>query len=79
MNIVETLLIFAGIPLGITAVLVAAVYGPDAMRQKRYKPGKAWEFEPVWFVPHPGHVPGSTSPAAPGSQSGRVGGASGEW
>ena len=86
MTVVETVLVFVGIPLGASAVLALAVLGPAAARTPRYRPGNGWDYDPVWYLPHPEH-PGPVS-AAPqrlaltGSvaQPARpTGGASGEW
>jgi len=86
MSVVETVLVFVGIPLGASAVLALAVLGPAAARTPRYRPGNGWDYDPVWYLPHPEHV-GPVSAA-----SGRLelhgsvaeparptGGASGEW
>ncbi|MEP6599665.1 MAG: hypothetical protein ABJB98_09510 [Actinomycetota bacterium] len=54
MNIVQTVLIFAGIPAAIFAVFALAVYGRSQGRlHTRYRPGRAWTFRPVWYLPHP--------------------------
>jgi hypothetical protein len=56
MTIIETALVFAGIPLAIILVLVLAVYGGSEMRNKstaRYRPGRPWDYQPVWYLPHP--------------------------
>lgn len=80
-SIVETVLVFVVIPLGIIAVIYVAVYGKSVLRQpNRYRPGKAWDFPPSWYVPHPEAVVHSVDPAkdtAPSTTA--VGGASGEW
>lgn len=81
----QTLLVFVGIPAGIIALIVFAVYGKALLHQpNRYRPGKAWNYPPSWYVPHPdavlsagghgGHraIEGATSTTA-------MGGASGEW
>jgi hypothetical protein len=84
MSVLQTVLVFVGIPLGITALLAIAVYGRTSMRRDRYRPGRPWDHPTVWYVPHPSalaHVP--TRPAlAAGSmeqQPQPLGGASGEW
>ena len=41
MSIVETSLIFVGIPAAVTAVVAALVYGRAAARTPRYRPGGA--------------------------------------
>ena len=77
MTVVQTLLVFVGIPAGIIFVIFLGVYGKSLARQpNRYRPGRPWAYPPTWYVPHPEAVlPGageSTSTTA-------VGGASGEW
>jgi hypothetical protein len=76
-TVVQTLLVFVGIPAGIVALVALAVYGKSMVRQpNRYRPGKVWDYPPIWFVPHPeAVVPKETA----GSSTTAVGGASGEW
>jgi hypothetical protein len=77
MTIVETVLVFAGIPAGIISVLVFGVYGKTLLHQpNRYRPGKAWTYPPSWYVPHPEAL---DRHAARGASVTAVGGASGEW
>ena len=93
MNMAETALVFVGSPLALALILAAAVYGRTAVQPNRYRPGRPWTYEPVWYVGSPTHVP--TRPELPaGSTRGRelsastlaaaeqdvpTGGASGEW
>ena len=95
MSIVETVLVFVGIPAGIFLLLAILVLGPGAMRAPRYRPGNGWDYEPVWYLPHPAHSgpaaalaePNRTgAPALPGrvgsspvEPARASGGASGEW
>jgi hypothetical protein len=73
----QTVLVFVGIPAGIVAFITLAVYGKSMVRQpNRYRPGKAWDYPPTWYVPHPDAV--VPHPRA-GSSTTAVGGASGEW
>lgn len=59
-SVVQTLLVYVGIPAAIVAVLALGVYGRSLTHQpNRYRPGRAWEFEPVWYVPHPENLPAS--------------------
>jgi len=86
MTVVQTVLVFVGIPLGVFVLIGLAVLGPSAARAPRYRPGGGWDFQPVWYLPHPQHAgPVSASGGAlelagtvaePVSASG---GASGEW
>lgn len=75
MPVIETVLIFAGIPLGIALLLALAVFGKSLKQPNRYRPGKSWDFAPQWFSAHPAVL---TSSAPTGSAT-AVGGASGEW
>ena len=77
MSIVETVLVFVGIPAGIISVLAFGVYGKTLLQApNRYRPGKPWTYEPKWFVAHPEAL---GKPAASASSVTAVGGASGEW
>jgi hypothetical protein len=76
-TVVQTVLVFVGIPLGVIALLTLAVYGKSLVRQpNRYRPGRAWDYPPSWYVPHPDAV--VAHPTKSGSTT-AVGGASGEW
>jgi hypothetical protein len=51
LSIIETVLVFAGIPLLVVLVVYGAVYGTAARRaSKRYRPGRPFTFTPVWFL-----------------------------
>ncbi|MEO7262906.1 MAG: hypothetical protein ABI047_16885 [Jatrophihabitantaceae bacterium] len=94
MSIVETALIFVGIPAVVVLLVAVLVYARAADRPPRYRPGGPWQFEPVWYLPHPEHA-GPVSSIHPAGVhhggarpaiTGRVaepatasGGASGEW
>ncbi len=94
MSIVETVLIFVGIPGAFFALVAALIFGRGAGRAPRYRPGGAWQFKPVWYLPHPEHGAALSSPPGDGigpagfrhavSGAGATpatasGGASGEW
>ena len=83
-TVVETLLVFVGIPAGIIFVIFLAVFGKSLVRQpNRYRPGKAWTYPSAWYVPHPDAVVSTASGQrqieAGASSTTAVGGASGEW
>jgi hypothetical protein len=83
-TVVETVLVFVAIPLGIILLIVLGVYGRSMVHQpNRYRPGKPWTYPPSWYVPHPDAVvsSGASSPRAldAGVSTTAVGGASGEW
>jgi hypothetical protein len=76
-TVVQTVLVFVGIPAGIVALLALAVYGKSMVRQpNRYRPGRAWDYAPSWYVPHPDAV---VQRENAGASTTAVGGASGEW
>jgi hypothetical protein len=51
LDIAQTVLIFVGVPLAVIAIVAALVYaGGGKTRAKRYRPGRAYEFAPVWFT-----------------------------
>jgi hypothetical protein len=96
MSIVETTLIYVVIPAGIIGLLAIAVYGRSLTNQQtRYRPGRPWPYQPVWYVPHqaePGAAPTAGRHALPSpttraaletahtqSETTAVGGATGEW
>ncbi len=84
MTIVQTVLVFIGIPAAIIAALAFAVYGKSMLHQpNRYRPGRPWNYQPAWFVPHPDAVVSSAGAhrQVEGSTTSTtaVGGASGEW
>jgi hypothetical protein len=84
MTVWETVLVFAGIPLGVVLLVVAAVFGRSAVHQpNRYRPGRAWTYAPSWYIPHPDAVVDAVPErvaigGTPGSVT-AAGGASGEW
>ncbi len=87
-SIPETVLTFVGAPLGIVLVITLFVYGPSELRApSRYRPGRAWNHEPAWYVPHPAALGRSDAttheaiepPRDAPRASGAAGGASGEW
>jgi hypothetical protein len=55
MSIVETVLVFVGIPAGVFALVALATLGPGSARAPRYRPGSSWDYQPVWYLPHPAH------------------------
>ena len=57
MSVVETILIFAVIPLAIILLFALLTLVPGRAKKARYKPGQAWEYGPVWWEPHSLHGP----------------------
>ena len=56
MSIIETTLIFAGIPALVIVLIAGASYAGSARRSKRYRPGRPFDFTPVWFLSVPEQV-----------------------
>ena len=89
MSVLETVLVFAGIPLAGVLVLSVLIYvvSEKIKNRDRYRPGKPWNHEPVWYLPHVGAVETSHGDRHAELESGQakqaalhaVGGASGEW
>jgi hypothetical protein len=54
LSIIETLVVFAGIPLAVVAVIFGLVYAGSARsNDRRYRPGRPFDFQPVWFLSAP--------------------------
>ena len=53
MTVWETVAVFVVLPLAGFGLLVLLVYGPAMTRTTRYRPGRPWEHDPVWYVAHP--------------------------
>jgi hypothetical protein len=49
----ETVLVFGVLPVAGLAVLAVLTFAPGATRTPRYRVGKSWDFEPVWYVARP--------------------------
>jgi hypothetical protein len=84
-TVAETLLVFAGIPLVIIAVMALLIFVPGGRKRVRYKSGQPWEHAPIWYEPHPdGVADGHGSHAAltsgvASASGGPLGGARGTW
>lgn len=46
----QTLLIFVGIPLAVIAIVAGLVYAGGRKSAKRYRPGRPYDYAPVWFT-----------------------------
>jgi len=70
------LLIYVVIPLGIFAVIALLAVLPSALRRPRYRPGRPWQHDPLWF-----NGPDDPDKALAGARPGATarGGASAEW
>ena len=54
LSIIETLVVFAGIPLAVVAVIFGLIFaGSSRSNDRRYRPGRPFDFTPVWFLSAP--------------------------
>jgi hypothetical protein len=82
--LVETILVFAVIPLAIYGVVSLLTLRSKFAGAPRYRPGQPWEYPPLWWSANPegvgdthGHG-GSENAPATGAATAR-GGARGNW
>ncbi|GGM72389.1 hypothetical protein ACFFX1_53400 [Dactylosporangium sucinum] len=63
MSIIETTLIYAGIPVLVIVLITGAVFAGGGSRRgsKRYRPGRPFEFTPVWFLSAPEQLTKATA------------------
>jgi hypothetical protein len=85
-NVAETILVFAGIPLAIIAVMALLIFVPGGRKRTRYKSGQPWDHEPIWYEPHPdgpgghgAHAAIEAGAAGHASTGAPFGGARGTW
>jgi hypothetical protein len=83
-TVAETILVYAGAPLLIIAVMAALIFLPGGRKRPRYKSGQPWEHAPVWYEPHPdgpgGHgTHAALEAGAHAGSAGPLGGARGTW
>ena len=53
MTVWETALVFGVLPVAALGLLALLTFAPGASRTPRYRVGKPWDFEPVWYVARP--------------------------
>lgn len=64
MSVTETVLIFVIIPAAVVLVIAGLAYAGGARRHsKRYRPGRPFEFAPVWFLSAPEKLSAATGSA----------------
>lgn len=80
LSIIETTLIFGGIPLAVVLAVYGAVYAGTSRRSRRYRPGRSFEFTPVWFLSSPELLTGNETHAELSAAPARAAlDAAGEW
>jgi hypothetical protein len=75
LSVLQTVLIFVGIPAGVFALIVVLVSVSSSARGPRYRPGLGWWAAPVWFN-GPEDADSAVRTATP---TGGGGGASARW
>jgi hypothetical protein len=58
-SVTETVLVFAGIPLAIVLVISGLAALGGGRGAKRYRPGRPFDFAPVWFLSAPEQLAGA--------------------
>ncbi|HEV7649162.1 MAG TPA: hypothetical protein VGP26_13470 [Actinophytocola sp.] len=82
MSVVETLLIYAAIPLCIYGVIALLTLRGKFARTPRYRPGQPWDHPAVWWTANPAGVGTQTDAVPTGSKGAKrtaKGGARGSW
>jgi hypothetical protein len=71
LSVLSTVLVFAVIPLAVIGIVAALVLGSGAKGQvsRRYRPGRPYDFQPIWFLAAPERVrPAESTPAVGATQ-----------
>ncbi|WP_158880581.1 hypothetical protein [Amycolatopsis anabasis] len=81
MNIVETILVFALIPLAIYGVVSLITLRSKFAGAPRYRPGQPWEHPPVWWSGNPEGIGDRHAESGDGADAPVqvAGGARGSW
>lgn len=73
LSVTETLVVFVGIPAAVILVVAGLVFvggGGSGGGAKRYRPGRPFDFTPVWFLSRPEQLADSAGTAlAAGAQA----------
>ncbi len=61
LSVTSTVLVFVVLPAAITLIVAALVVGGSKTgpRARRYRPGRPYDFTPIWFVSSPANVAGA--------------------
>ncbi|WP_130348145.1 hypothetical protein [Herbihabitans rhizosphaerae] len=89
MSLVQTVLVFVGLPLAIYGLVALLTLRSRAASRPRYRPGQDWDYPAVWWTANPAgvgvdrHAGRPTAEATDDSATGEartaVGGARGSW
>jgi hypothetical protein len=71
-----TILYYVVIPIGIFLLIAGLAVLPSMLRRPRYRPGRPWNYDPLWFN-GPDDPNQALASARPGATA--RGGASAEW
>jgi hypothetical protein len=54
----STFLVFVGIPVGFIIIVATLVLsrGEKGRPSRRYRPGRPYDFQPIWYLASPEHV-----------------------
>ena len=65
LSVTSTVLVFVAIPAAVALVIAALVVGGsrNGPKGKRYRPGRPYDFTPIWFLSSPSQVTGGAAPA----------------
>jgi hypothetical protein len=65
LSVSDTLLVFVGIPAAVVLVITGLAFAGRARGAKRYRPGRPFDFTPVWFLSSPEQLADSAPAALP--------------
>jgi hypothetical protein len=67
LSVLSTVLIYVIIPLAAVLIIAAlAMAGSDRrQRSRRYRPGRPYDFQPIWFLAAPEQVTGTPDRSGP--------------
>jgi hypothetical protein len=66
-SIIDAVLVYVGIPAAVILVIFGLVYAGSSRRGRRYRPGRPFEFRPVWFLSTPDQLAPESARAAIGA------------
>jgi len=79
-NVVQTILVYAVIPLAIYGVVALLTMRDKVARAPRYRPGQSWDYPPVWWTANPAGAEATAVPTGGGkARPTAKGGARGSW